>query len=46
MKIEAMIMQSHLRWYGHVIHQDINLQRCEVIELEIIEKRKNGLPKK
>ena len=23
-KIENMIIQSHLRWYGHVIHWDIN----------------------
>ena len=44
-KIEDII-QSHLRWYGHVICQDINSSTCEVMELEITGKRKKGLPRK
>ena len=45
-KIEEMIIQSHMRWYGHVIHQDINSQIREVMDLEIIGKKKKGSPKK
>ena len=41
-KVEDMIIQSHLRWYGHVIRRDINSQIREVLELEMIGKRKNG----
>ena len=44
-KIEDII-QSHLQWYGHVIHQDINSQIREVMELEITVKRKKGQPRK
>ena len=28
-----MIIQSHLRWYGNVMHGDINSQICEVMEV-------------
>ena len=45
-KIEDMIIQSRLRWYGHVMHGDINSQIREVMEVEITEKRKKGLPRK
>ena len=45
-KIEKMIMQSHLQWYDHVICGDINSQICEVMELEITRKRKKGWPRK
>ena len=45
-KIENMIIQSHLRWYGHVIHWDINSQICEVMELQITGKWKKGWPRK
>ena len=38
--IEDMIIQSHLWWYGHVMHGDINSQICEVMEVEITGKRK------
>ena len=41
-KSEGMIIQSHLRWYGHVMHGDINSQIREVMELEITGKRKKG----
>ena len=44
-KIEDII-QSHLQWYGHVIHRDINSQIREVMELEITVKRKKGQPRK
>ena len=40
-KIEDII-QSCLQWYSHVIRQDINSQIREVMELEIIGKRKKG----
>ena len=40
-KIENMIIQSRLRWYGHAMHGDINSQIHEVImEVEITGKRK------
>ena len=41
-KIEDMIIQSHLPWYVHVIHQDINSQIREVMELEITGKKNKG----
>ena len=37
-KIEDMIIQRHLRWYGHVMRGD-NFQISEVMEVEITEKR-------
>ena len=45
-KIEDMIIQSCLWWYGHVICRDIISQICEVMELEITGNRKNGRPRK
>ena len=39
-KIEDMIIQSRLRWYGRVMHGDINFQIREVMEVEVIGKRK------
>ena len=41
-KIEDMIIQSHLRWYRHAICEDIDSQICEVMEVEITGKRKKG----
>ena len=34
-KIEDMIIQSRLRWYGHIMRGDINFQIREVMEAEI-----------
>ena len=45
-KIEDLIIQSRLRWYGHVMHGDINSQIREVMEVEITGKRKKGRPSK
>ena len=45
-KIEDMIIQSRLWWYGHAMHGDINSQICEVMEFEITGKRKKGRPRK
>ena len=42
MKIEDMIIQSHLQWYGHVMRGDITWQIREVMEVEITGKRKKG----
>ena len=42
MKIEDMIIQTHLRWYGHVMRGDISSQIFEVMEVEITEKRKKS----
>ena len=39
-KIEDMIVQNHLRWYGHVMRGDINSQICEITEVEITGKMK------
>ena len=41
-KIGDMIIQSCLRWHGHVIRREINSQIREVMELEINGKRKKG----
>ena len=41
-KIEHMIIQSRLRWYGHVMRGDISSQIHEVMEVEITGKRKKG----
>ena len=46
MKIDDMIIQNRLRWYGHVIYGDINSQIQEVMEVEITGKRKKGRPRK
>ena len=40
-KIEDMIIQSRLRWYGHVMHVDINSQIREVMEVEITGERRS-----
>ena len=45
-KIEDIIIQSHLRWYGHVMRGDINSKIREVMDLEITGKRKKGRPRK
>ena len=45
-KIEDMIIQNRLRWYGHFMRGDINSQMCEVMEVEITGKRKKGRPRK
>ena len=41
-KIEDMIIQSHLRWYGG----DINSKIRDTTEVEITGKRKKGRPRK
>ena len=41
-KIEHMIIQSRLRWYGHVMRGDISSQIHEVMEVEITRKRNKG----
>ena len=45
-KIEDMIIQSCLRWYGHVMRGDISSQIREVIEVGITGKRKKGRSRK
>ena len=44
--IKDSIIQISLRWYGHVIRQDISSQIREVMEHEIPGKRKTGRPRK
>ena len=44
--IKDSIIQRRLRWYGHVIRQDISSQIREVMEHEIPGKRKKGRPRK
>ena len=46
MKIEDSIIQSCLRWYGHVMHGNTNSQILEVMEIEITGKRKKDRPRK
>ena len=45
-KIEDMIIQSCLQWYGCDMHGDINSQIHEVMEVEITGKRKKGWQRK
>ena len=45
-KVEDLIIQSHLRWYGHVKHGDINFQIREVMQVEVTGKRKKNRPRK
>ena len=45
-KIEDMIIQNRLRWFGHIMRGDINSQIREVMEVEITGKRKKGRPTK
>ena len=46
-KIKDMIIQSRLRFYGHVICRYINYSQIrEVVQFEITEKRKTGPPRK
>ena len=45
-KIEYLIIRNCLRWYGHVMRGDINFQICEVMEVEITEKKKKDQPRK
>ena len=45
-KIEDMIIQSRLWWYGHVMRGDINSQIHQVMKVEITGKRKKGQPRK
>ena len=46
LKIEDMIIKNRLRWYDHVMREDINSQICEVMEVEITGKKKKGRPRK
>ena len=45
-KIEDMIIQSRLRWYGHLMRGDINSQIRKVTEVETNGKRKKVRPTK
>ena len=45
MKIKDII-QTSLKWHGHVIRRDFNSQMREAMELEITGKRKTGRRKK
>ena len=45
-KVEDVIIQSRLRWYGQVIRRDINSQRRGFMELEINGKKKKGRSRK
>ena len=46
MKIKNMVIQSRLQWFGLVMRGDIISQTGEIMEVEITEKRKKGLPRK
>ena len=45
-KIEDMILQSCLQWYGHVMRGYMNSLIREAMEVEITGKRKKGRPRK
>ena len=45
-KVEDVIIQSRLRWYGQVIRRDVNSQRRGFMELEINGKKKKGRSRK
>ena len=44
-KIEDMVIQSHLQWHCHAMHGDISTQICEIVEVKITGKRKKRLNK-
>ena len=45
-KIKDLVIQSRLRWYGHVMCRDISSQTREVMKVEITGKRKKGRRRK
>ena len=45
-KIGDTVIQSRLRWYGHVMRGDINSQISEIMEVEITGKRKKDQSRK
>ena len=45
-KIEDMIIQRLVWWYGHAMSGDINSQMHEVMEVEMTGKRKKDRPRK
>ena len=45
-KIEDMIIQSRLLWYGQVMPRDMNSQIREAMKVQITGKRKKGRPRK
>ena len=45
-KIGDTVIQSRLRWYGHVKRGDINSQISEIMEVEITGKRKKDQSRK
>ena len=45
-KIEDMIIQSCMGWYGHVMHADINPQISEVMKVQITGNIKKDRPRK
>ena len=45
-KIEDMIIQSRLRWYGYFMRGDINSQIRDVMEVKTTGKRKKGQSRK
>ena len=45
-KIEDVIIQGPLQWYGHVMCGGINSQVCEVMKVEMPGKRKKNQQRK
>ena len=45
-KIEGMIIQNHLWWYGNVMRGYVNYQIREVMEVELTGKKKKVRPSK
>ena len=45
-KIEDVIIQSPLQWYGHIMCGEINSHVCEVMKVEMPGKRKNNQQRK
>ena len=41
-----LIPVKRIRRYGHIMRGDINFQICEIMKVEITEKRKKGRPRK
>ena len=48
-KVERLGMkmrEGRLRWYGHVMRRDQEYVRRKMMEMELLEKRKRGRPKR
>ena len=44
--LEEHLRQKRLRWFGHIVRRDEEVERKKVLELKIEGRRKRGMPVK